>query len=54
MENLNKTGNREEKSPEYLRQRKAENLRTLEKRIHELEIEKQKRMRVHDKKEGMV
>ena len=54
MENLNKPQNREEKSPEYLRQKKAENQRTLEKRIHELEIEKQKRLRVNDKKEGMV
>jgi len=54
MENRIQQNHEEEQRLKYLQQRREHNLETIEKRVHELAIEKQKRARNSDKKEGMV
>ena len=47
MENYSDKNQDEKRKLEYLKARKNQNLQILENRIHELEIEKQKRERPH-------
>ena len=54
MDNHIQQKNDEEQRLKYLRQRKEHNLETVERRIHEINIEKQRRIRHTDKKVGMV
>jgi hypothetical protein len=42
----------EKLTPEYLRERKNQNLQILQNRIHELQIEKQKRERSRSQQEA--
>ncbi len=54
MESQHPRNHESEQRIVFSKQRKEHNLEALDRRLHELDIEKQKRKRVTDRKEGMV